>query len=103
MNSIQHDRLIRLGFTYTENKAISPLPCNDCNIDTRFINEYYMVNDDVWLKAVPGKKGILCIGCLEHRLGRELKPRDFSEKLDLSVNKAGRQSIRLSLKMGLNE
>jgi hypothetical protein len=41
-------------------------------------SEVYTVRDAVWKAA--GMKpwgGCLCIGCLEQRLGRRLKPRDF--------------------------
>jgi len=41
-------------------------------------SEVYTVRDAVWAKA--GMKpfgGCLCIGCLEVRLGRKLKPEDF--------------------------
>jgi hypothetical protein len=40
--------------------------------------ELYYVRDTVWSAA--GMKdfgGCLCIGCLERRLGRRLKPKDF--------------------------
>jgi hypothetical protein len=49
-------------------------------------SEWYMVHDHVWLAAGmpqhdPTKYGdeILCIGCLEVRLGRRLTPHDFTE------------------------
>ena len=38
--------------------------------------EVYTVRDVIWWEA--GKpSGCLCIGCLERRLGRRLKPKDF--------------------------
>ncbi len=46
----------------------SNFKCMDCKVDTAKINEYYMVRDDLWLKANPKRKGMLCIGCLENRL-----------------------------------
>lgn len=53
--------------------------CLDCKVDTSAINEYYMVHDHVWLAVVNSKTtGMLCIGCLEKRLGRTLKFADFS-------------------------
>lgn len=66
--------------------------CIDCGVDTSIdgIQEYYMVTKAVWLKAglkhpdmgrdSPGGQhdGMLCIGCLEARLGRKLKPADFT-------------------------
>jgi hypothetical protein len=38
--------------------------------------EVYTVRDAVWKRAgMPD--GCLCIGCLEKRIGRRLKPKDF--------------------------
>jgi hypothetical protein len=40
--------------------------------------EVYTVRDAVWRKAGMGDfDGCLCIGCLEKRIGRRLKPKDF--------------------------
>jgi hypothetical protein len=63
--------------------------CADCGCDTEEIGEYnYLLLDDVWEQIWPGTtfkdfremegKYILCIGCAEKRLGRELKPEDFN-------------------------
>jgi hypothetical protein len=64
--------------------------CVDCGIDTcpttakrgcrhKARWEYYMVHDVVWAKAgMDSDGGHLCIGCLEKRLGRMLRPRDFT-------------------------
>lgn len=52
--------------------------CVDCKVDTKQINEYYMVDTRVWLKSGMGERdGMLCIGCLEKRLNRTLGARDF--------------------------
>jgi hypothetical protein len=59
--------------------------CMDCGVDTEAINESYMVIDDLWLAVVPTEAGMLCLGCLEKRLGRELQRKDFAE---FSVNAA---------------
>jgi hypothetical protein len=41
-------------------------------------SEVYMVRTSVWKQAtMEGMGGCLCIGCLEKRLGRYLKPKDF--------------------------
>ena len=45
-------------------------------------DEAYFVHDHIWKAA--GMKcewgdGALCIGCLEKRIGRQLKPYDFAE------------------------
>jgi hypothetical protein len=61
--------------------------CADCGVGTLRLGEWYMVNDDVWEQAwegrrkswhgrVPGQE-ILCIGCLENRIGRTLVAGDF--------------------------
>lgn len=50
--------------------------CADCGKDTADMEEYYMVNDATW-KPVAKKDEMLCVGCLEKRLGRQLRPEDF--------------------------
>jgi len=41
-------------------------------------SEVYIVRDAVWKRAgMEPFGGCLCIGCLEGRLGRRLKPKDF--------------------------
>jgi hypothetical protein len=41
-------------------------------------SEVYIVRDAVWKRAgMEPLGGCLCIGCLEQRLGRRLKPKDF--------------------------
>jgi len=42
-------------------------------------SEVYAVRDAVWKKAgVAAMGGCLCIACLEKRIGRRLKPKDFA-------------------------
>jgi hypothetical protein len=50
--------------------------CLDCAVDTAAIDEYYVVTPEVWARAGAGD-GMLCIGCLEKRLGHRLDPADF--------------------------
>ncbi len=57
-------------------------PCKDCKQETR--RDHYMVWPEVWCEAGmllgyhdPGL--FLCIACLERRLGRELRPWDFTD------------------------
>jgi len=72
--------------------------CNDCGMDTepwpphRGTQEHYIVRDDVWQQAgmppgrydpdnhlaILGGGGVLCVGCIEKRLGRLLTLDDFS-------------------------
>lgn len=54
--------------------------CVDCEVNTHFINEYYMVQFELWNSVtIHQNSGMLCIGCLEDRLGRELTTEDFIE------------------------
>ena len=53
--------------------------CMDYGINTHDINEYYMVQNKIWDKVNPQIEGMLCIGCLEDRMGRKLKPKDFTK------------------------
>jgi hypothetical protein len=68
--------------------------CVDCDYDTFSGREYYIVQDAIWKAAaaasprLPGGLGLLCIGCLERRLGRELTRADF--ELDNPLNQASR-------------
>lgn len=58
---------------------LSAYVCMDCQVNTRIIQEYYMVNFAIWREVVPERKGMLCIGCLEDRLGRTLNKEDFHD------------------------
>jgi len=63
------------GFRYTA------MPCVDCTVDTaiRGLDEYYMVHNTVWSAAgMAPRGGMLCIGCLETRLDRQLTAGDFT-------------------------
>lgn len=53
--------------------------CRDCTVDTGKIREHYFVNTSLWFDAGMGKVGMLCIGCLESRIGRTLGPPDFTD------------------------
>ena len=51
--------------------------CEACRRSCR--NEYYMLRPELWRK-VCRSNDILCIGCVEDRLGRKLVPTDFNFK-----------------------
>lgn len=54
--------------------------CLDCGINTLLIREYYMLTEEVWTSLFPSGdscEGMLCISCVETRLGRVLRPEDF--------------------------
>jgi hypothetical protein len=52
--------------------------CMDCGVDTGKIHEHYFVHTSVWLSVVNSIQGMLCISCLEKRLGRQLRSEDFT-------------------------
>jgi hypothetical protein len=71
--------------------------CADCRWDTCLLDEWYMVNDNLWKAAgMEEMGGCLCIGCLEERLGRRLRPDDFSDCL---INKLANISSRLRARL----
>jgi len=53
--------------------------CVDCGKCTSSSGEYYMVYDDVWAASgLGGNDGMLCLHCLEQRIGRDLSFDDFT-------------------------
>lgn len=52
--------------------------CMDCGKDTNKSNEYYSLKRRVWRKANPLIARMLCLSCVERRLGRDLTAADFS-------------------------
>lgn len=52
--------------------------CLDCKVDTGKIGEFYFLKTELWLQAVGSTNGMLCIECLEKRIGRQLEPGDFT-------------------------
>lgn len=77
--------------------------CLGCSVDTSSCasGEYYMVTDEVWLSVVSSKNaGMLCIGCLEGRLGRELTPADFHPCLLNTREYEDMKSERLKRRLG---
>lgn len=87
--------------------------CNDCGENC--ILEYYMLHNSLWLKVmhvkVPSSKNLnkheglsairmLCIGCVEHRLGRLLTPKDFTAA---PINSTFEKSPRLWNRLGKSE
>jgi hypothetical protein len=74
--------------------------CLDCESDTLEIDEYYMVQNSIWNHVVPDDSGMLCIGCLETRLGRILTQADFT---DAPVNSSWDSSKSPRLKARLDD
>ena len=61
--------------------------CCDCGLGTNVAREWYMVKPKVWEQAWAGRRkdwhnvpgqSVLCIGCLEKRIGRTLCATDFA-------------------------
>jgi hypothetical protein len=99
----------------TARRCFLGAPCADCCVGTFTIGEYYIVKDDVWEQAwagrrkswqrqVPGQE-ILCIGCLEQRLGRTLTKHDFDNvpinDPRIDPNKSARLLDRLTADCGI--
>ena len=62
--------------------------CWDCAACTNCEYEYYMVHDDLWEAATEDcyPDVMLCIGCLEARLGQLLTKDDFTDAPLNSMN-----------------
>lgn len=74
---------------YTKNPDITEFDpifnCKDCGINTNDIDEYYMVLDSIWLESGMDKDGgMLCLECLEIRIGRRLIGADFKDGLPIN-------------------
>lgn len=68
--------------------------CLDCKVDTGKISEHYFVNTPLWMEVVGTNKGMLCVGCLEKRIGRKLILQDFTDCY-LNNPKKNTMSVRL--------
>jgi hypothetical protein len=78
----EHDLLENAHKEYMNNM----FGCIDCGINTLDAGEYYMVKTNIWkLTGLGISGGMLCINCLEKRIGRKLTPDDFN--LNLPINK----------------
>jgi hypothetical protein len=77
---------------------LGALDCASCGVNTSEIGEYYMVTDAIWDAHGPAD-GCLCIGCLENRMGRRLRPDDFITAPANSAHE--RQSERLRDRLGV--
>jgi hypothetical protein len=83
--------------------------CADCGLGTLTAGEWYMINDGVWEQAWLGRRKtwhgrvagqeVLCIGCLEQRLGRTLVASDFS---DMLVNDPDKENVSERLRHRLS-
>ena len=77
--------------------------CVDCSVNTGAIDEYYMVTDEVWAEAkMEPTGGMLCIGCLETRLGYQLNRSHFTD-CPLNVKEMTPKSDRLKSRFEAQE
>jgi hypothetical protein len=52
---------------------------SECDLTFTKRCEVYSVKDDLWKQAgMRPWSGCLCVGCLEKRIGRQVRPRDFA-------------------------
>jgi len=75
--------------------------CAACGLRIRTTTDYYVLKNRVWNKAMTGKAtgknnglcdgvdGQLHIVCVEKRLGRELRQRDFEPDIPLNLGFMG--------------
>jgi hypothetical protein len=70
--------------------------CIGCGVHCWLIDEFYMVRDELWLRAFGGfYAGMACIGCLEERIGRELARPDFiPSMLDIDLRDIRSERLR---------
>lgn len=59
----------------------SDFECFSCGINTLHNDEYYMLTNEIWKEITTRKtvRQMLCIGCVEEKLSRQLTPADFAE------------------------
>jgi hypothetical protein len=66
--------------------------CFSCGGDCFEMGEDFYVQDKIW--TTYGVEGVLCIGCLEARMGRHLTPQDFLYSDQEKVSEEKVKSIR---------
>ncbi len=76
---------------------LSPLDCSHCGMNT--LEEYYAVLDSVWESAGLDEE-VLCVGCLERRLGRILISEDFNKEAPINSFDFSFMSDRLKKRLG---
>ena len=81
-------RLTLNGIPFIQTK----IDCQDCgHRDHQCILDYVVV-DEVWQQVADPLDGILCLSCLEDRLGRGIREEDLK---DIPVNRTLRRGIEI--------
>ena len=78
---MDEDGLTKTGFLHAVAEALEAVGSGDCavcSVDCYEIREYYMVTNEIW-DQFGAVHGMLCIGCLENLMGRELVKTDFTD------------------------
>lgn len=83
-------------------KPINKFKCRGCGILTNKIGEHYYIDSRLWLQANRQHNGMMCIGCVEARIGRSLTPKDFIP-CPLHNPKKYFLSTRLKNRLGIKE
>ena len=83
------------GYSQIENRM-----CWDCGHDTFLLGEWFMLFNDIWWQAIglDARIYMLCVGCVEERLGRKLNGNDFS-RFGLNYSPDFKRSLRLRQRM----
>ncbi len=71
--------------------------CQDCAKHTA-ADDYYMVTDTLWQTVHSRDQGMLCLSCLQSRMGRELQSSDF---IDAPVNQLSAKVREIRAQSGL--
>ena len=87
----------------TKEDAAVNFVCRDCGADV--LHEFeYIVSDESWAATGLGPyDGLLCIGCIEGRLGRGLAPEDFDRRIPANAHSCFDSARLLSRKLGIEE
>lgn len=84
--------------------------CKDCDVDTADIDEYVMIDEALWESCITEEERenpseernrlMLCVGCIEKRLGRKLTSHDFPTDIPLNWSTVDHtESVRLQNRM----
>jgi hypothetical protein len=89
---------------YRERKAFADFLCMGCGVCTFCNGDYYMVTKDLWNAVCGNPIGMLCIRCLENRLGRLLNRLDFIDApVNLMAFESGSVALRAALRRSPDE
>ena len=91
------DQVFRINKRYGRRPGF--FPCSGCNQNIYKMQEYfYTLRDEIWEACEVGNL-LLCIGCVEAKLGRQLTPLDFNPFARFNTAKVPR-SARLQDRLG---